>query len=76
MWIRGFYNINMNTLYLRQKFQNMLERKLCNCFEQLSQIHSKNVKHGIEHYVDSVYRVCIHYRHSWIYSMFNEYLAI
>ena len=64
MWIRGFYNININTLYLRQKFQNMLERKLCNCFEQLSQIYSKNVKHGIEHYVDSVYGVWIHYRHS------------
>ena len=28
-------------------------------------IFSKNVKHGIEHDVDSAYGVCIHYRHSW-----------
>ena len=42
-----------------EEFQNILERKLCNCFGQLLVMHYENVEHGIEH-INSAYRVCIH----------------
>ena len=42
-----------------EEIQNILERKLCNCFGQLLVIHYENAEHGIEH-IDSAYRVCIH----------------
>ena len=57
--------IDMIYIYLQkegisaEEIQNILERKLCNCFGQLLVMHYENVENGIEH-IDSAYRVCIH----------------
>ena len=40
--------------YRRKEFQNILERKLCNCFGRLLLACEKNVEHGMEHDIDSV----------------------
>ena len=49
----GFYN----RWTCIKKFQNILEKKLCSCFEQLTLISKKNGEYGIEH--DVAYGVCI-----------------
>ena len=54
MWTSGFYKYENLYTYRRKKFQNILERKLANCFGQLLHIH------GIEDDVDSAYGVFIY----------------
>ena len=61
--LSGFHRYE-HLIPIRQKFQNILERKLCNCFGQLLYIYLKKFNDGIEHDVDSAYGVCIHFRHS------------
>ena len=62
--------------YRRKEFQNILERKLRNCFGHLLLIYYKNVEDGFEHDIDSAYgdpqTLGIHE----FYCRFNEYLAI
>ena len=70
IWTSGFYRHEQLYTYGRQEFQNILERKVCNCFGQLVHVYKENVEHGVEHNVDSAYGV------PKIYSSFNEYLAI
>ena len=36
-------------------FQNIVERKLCNCFGQLLHVYPKIMEHGVEHDVDSAF---------------------
>ena len=43
--------------YKKKEFQNILERKLHNWFEQL---YLFNVQHGTEHDIDSAYGVFMH----------------
>ena len=57
----------------RKEFQNILERKLCNCFEQMLLIQEKNVEHGIKYDIDSsLHTLDI----SELYKRFDEYLVI
>ena len=35
MWTSGFYWYEHIYTYRKQEFQNIFERKLCNCFEEL-----------------------------------------
>ena len=55
----GFYRYKHIYIYRRQKFQNILERKLCNCFGQLlrKEFSKKNVGNGIENDVENKYGV-------------------
>ena len=46
--------------YKRKEFQNIPERKLCNCFGRLLLTYEKNVEHGIEIDINSAYGVCKH----------------
>ena len=55
---------NTYILYRRQKFQNILERKLCSCFWQLLYIYLKILNMQLNMDVDSAYWVCISCRHS------------
>ena len=47
---------------VKQEFQNILDKKLGNCFgrRQFLDIYYKNVEHGIEHDVDCAYGDCVH----------------
>ena len=39
IWTSGFYRCEHLCTYRRQEFQNILERKLCNCFGQLLHVY-------------------------------------
>ena len=54
MWTSGFYIYEHLHTHRREKFQNVIKRKLTNCFEQLLHIH------GIEDDVDSACGVRIY----------------
>ena len=47
---------------VKQEFQNILDKKLGNCFgrRQLLDIYYKNVEYGIEHDVDCAYGDCVY----------------
>ena len=60
MCICCFYRYKLLYTYRRKEFQNILERKLWNCFKQLLLIYYKNAELGIKHVIDSAHRVCIH----------------
>ena len=53
LWISGFYVYEHLHTHGRVKFQNVIKRKLANCFGQLLHIH------GIQDDVDSACGVCI-----------------
>lgn len=58
--IPGFYWYEHVYAYRKQEFQNIFDRKLCNCLGQLLLIYYKNVDHGIELDIDKAYGVCKH----------------
>ena len=60
MFTFSFFKYEHIYNYRRKEFQNILERKLCNCLGLLLLVYYKYVEHGIEDDNDNAYRVYIH----------------
>ena len=65
-----FYRYDHIYTYRRKESQNILERKLCNCFGQLLLVYSKKDEHGIEHNIEDMNLTVCYFVILWVSYLF------